>query len=204
MSWLHPLPSPVPPPHFKKKNSKVEQVSEEVVALRLDLERHTHRERRRAAADAAREELLEGRSSTAAWAAAADADAAAETSIRNSKRVLEETFATGAAVLGAMAGQRERLKVSGRVSRRSPFVAFSDWQPTSLAPGDLTRFPLNWHKPTPQSAKRKALDVLHGLGLSDSLLRVIERRQKLDAWLAYGGMAVVSGILFAAWWWLKR
>jgi hypothetical protein len=59
-------------------------------------------------------------------------------------------------------------------------------------------------KPALQSAKRKALDVLHGLGLSDSLLRVIERRQKVDAWLAYGGMAVVSAILFAAWWWWKR
>ena len=57
---------------------------------------------------------------------------------------------------------------------------------------------------THQSAKRKALDVLHGLGLSDSLLRVIERRQKLDAWLAYGGMIVVSGVLLGAWWFLKR
>ncbi len=91
--------------------SKVEQVSEEAVALRLDLERHTHRERRRAAEEADRADLLEGRISSAAWAAAADADVAAEGAIRNSKRILEETFATGAAVLGAMGGQRERLKV---------------------------------------------------------------------------------------------
>ena len=58
--------------------------------------------------------------------------------------------------------------------------------------------------PTTQSAKRKALDVLHGLGMSDSLLRVIERRQKLDAWLAYGGMAAVTGVLLWAWWAFKR
>ena len=67
----------------------------------------------------------------------------------------------------------------------------------------LTPPPLSLYCPS-QSAKRKALDVLHGLGLSDSLLRAIERRQKLDAWLAYGGMAVVGGVLLWAWWAFKR
>lgn len=104
----HSLTFSLPPSNM---DSKVEQVSEEAVALRLDLDRHTHRERRRAAEEADRADLLAGRASTAAWADAADADAAAEGAIRNSKRILEETFATGAAVLGAMAGQRERLKV---------------------------------------------------------------------------------------------
>ena len=94
----HSLTFSLPPSNM---DSKVEQVSEEAVALRLDLDRHTHRERRRAAEEADRADLLAGRASTAA----------AEGAIRNSKRILEETFATGAAVLGAMAGQRERLKV---------------------------------------------------------------------------------------------
>ena len=39
-----------------------------------------------------------------------------------------------------------------------------------------------------QAAHRKALDVLNSLGLSDSLLRVIDRRQRLDKWITYGGM----------------
>ena len=39
-----------------------------------------------------------------------------------------------------------------------------------------------------QAAHRKALDVLNSLGLSDSLLRVIARRQRLDKWITYGGM----------------
>ena len=32
------------------------------------------------------------------------------------------------------------------------------------------------------------LDVLNTVGLSDSLLRVIDRRHKMDRWLTYGGM----------------
>lgn len=39
-----------------------------------------------------------------------------------------------------------------------------------------------------QSAHRKLLDTLNSVGLSDSLLRVIERRQTLDKWIVYGGM----------------
>ena len=32
------------------------------------------------------------------------------------------------------------------------------------------------------------LDVLNTVGLSNSLLRVIDRRHKMDRWLTYGGM----------------
>ena len=41
-----------------------------------------------------------------------------------------------------------------------------------------------------QAAHRKMLDALNSVGLSDSLLRVIERRQRLDKWLVYGGMVM--------------
>lgn len=39
-----------------------------------------------------------------------------------------------------------------------------------------------------QSAHRKVLDTLNSIGLSDSLLRVIDRRQTFDKLLVYGGM----------------
>lgn len=125
----------------------MEQVSEEAVALRLDLDRHTHRERRRAAEEADRADLLEGRAGAAAWAAAADADAAAEGAIRNSKRILEETFATGAAVLGAMAGQREVLKVRrGRGGTEEGPTATGRKQTRAL-PSSLLSLPLHSHSP---------------------------------------------------------
>ena len=147
-----------------QNNRKVELVSEETDALRAALEKHSRRERRRAADAAARAELLSGRSENYAWSAAADADAAAASSVRSSKRMVQEALATGGAALAAMAGQRDTLK----------------------------------------RAQRKALDVVHGLGLSDSLLRLIERRQKVDAALAYGGMAVVTLVVLWAWWHFKR
>ncbi len=39
-----------------------------------------------------------------------------------------------------------------------------------------------------QAAQRKMLDVLNSVGLGTSLLRIIERRQRLDIWITYGGM----------------
>lgn len=57
--------------------------------------------------------------------------------------------------------------------------------------------------PPPQSAHRKALDILTSLGLSDSLLRVIEKRARLDKIIAYGGMALTVLIVVLLYWWLK-
>ena len=39
-----------------------------------------------------------------------------------------------------------------------------------------------------QAAHRKMLDALNSVGLSDSLLRMIDRRQRTDKWITYGGM----------------
>lgn len=39
-----------------------------------------------------------------------------------------------------------------------------------------------------QGTQRKMLDVLNSVGLSDSVLRMIERRMKLDKLILYGGM----------------
>ena len=52
-----------------------------------------------------------------------------------------------------------------------------------------------------QAAQRKALDVLNSVGLSDSVLRLIDRRQRLDKWLTYGGMVLVVLLLGAYLWW---
>lgn len=43
-----------------------------------------------------------------------------------------------------------------------------------------------------KGAQKKALDVLHSLGLSDSVVRMIERRQTRDKLITYGGMGVVT------------
>ncbi|RHY05989.1 hypothetical protein DYB28_000105 [Aphanomyces astaci] len=43
---------------------------------------------------------------------------------------------------------------------------------------------------------RKVLDVASHLGLSGSLLRVIERRETADKWIVYGGIVVVLGFMY--------
>ncbi|KAK9823145.1 hypothetical protein WJX72_000581 [[Myrmecia] bisecta] len=55
-----------------------------------------------------------------------------------------------------------------------------------------------------KSAQRKMLDVLNSVGLSDSLLRVIERRQKSDNYITYGGMVLTLVLLIGLWWWLRQ
>ncbi|GMH44861.1 hypothetical protein BSKO_12813 [Bryopsis sp. KO-2023] len=49
-------------------------------------------------------------------------------------------------------------------------------------------------------AQRRALDIINTVGLSDSLLRVIERRQKGDVLLTYGGMVAVVLLVLLLWW----
>ena len=103
-----------------------------------------------------------------------DADSQGMSYVDNSKRVLEEAFQTGTAALQNMSGQRERLKVLRHCYRCALLIVSMFIQCMLL-----------------QAAKTKALDVINSLGLSDSLLRVIERRQKMDKYITYGGMVRV-------------
>ncbi|KAI8474350.1 MAG: Qb-snare protein, Bos1/Membrin family [Monoraphidium minutum] len=54
-----------------------------------------------------------------------------------------------------------------------------------------------------KAAQKKMLDVINSVGLGDSVLRMIERRHRTDAYIALGGMAVVvlftGGLLWWAW-----
>ncbi|RZB67217.1 Membrin-11, partial [Glycine soja] len=43
-----------------------------------------------------------------------------------------------------------------------------------------------------KSAHRKALDVLNTVGISNSVLRLIERRNSGDQWIKYEGMLLTS------------
>ncbi|XP_068635504.1 membrin-11-like [Aristolochia californica] len=50
-------------------------------------------------------------------------------------------------------------------------------------------------------AQRKALDVLNTVGLSNSVLKLIERRHRLDKWIAYAGMVTTIIVVYAFWRW---
>lgn len=52
-----------------------------------------------------------------------------------------------------------------------------------------------------KTAQRKLFDVLNTLGLSESVLRIAERRQSMDKILVYGGMAFLTLMFFVLAWW---
>ncbi|KAJ7960627.1 Membrin [Quillaja saponaria] len=47
-----------------------------------------------------------------------------------------------------------------------------------------------------KKAQRKALDVLNTVGISNSVLRLIESRHRVDQWIKYAGMALTIIFLF--------
>ncbi|PSC73478.1 Qb-SNARE Bos1 Membrin family [Micractinium conductrix] len=146
---------------------KVEQVAEETDALAAGLQRFTHRQQRRHAEERQRQELLErrhgGGGPLGGGLGGMEAEVKAARHVTNSKRVLEEAYETGVDIVGAMSGQRERLKAT----------------------------------------HRKVLDVLNTIGLSDSLLRLVERRHRLDKLLVYGGMLGTLLVVAGVYWLVK-
>jgi len=97
---------------------KVEQVAEEADALAVAVNRLGAKAHRRQIDEQQRQELLQRRADggigNSNIIAEMDADAVAKRRVDNSRRVLEEAYETGVGVLGAMSGNRERLKATHR------------------------------------------------------------------------------------------
>ncbi|XP_031270230.1 membrin-11-like [Pistacia vera] len=143
---------------------KVEQIAEEAEQLKESLDKYLLRNQRRMNEARERADLL-GRANgeSSHVLRIFDEEAQAMQSVRNSSRMLQESFATGTAILAKYAEQRERLK----------------------------------------KAQRKALDVLNTVGLSNSVLRLIERRNRVDRWIKYVGMISTVVIIFLFWRWTR-
>ncbi|GAB2271010.1 Membrin-11 [Dionaea muscipula] len=54
-----------------------------------------------------------------------------------------------------------------------------------------------------KSAQRKALDILNTVGLSNSVLKLIERRNRVDRWIKYTGMILTVVIVVMFWRWTR-
>ncbi|KAL1209908.1 Membrin-11 [Cardamine amara subsp. amara] len=136
---------------------KTEQVGEETEYLNQSLEKYMSRNQRKMMEAKERADLLGRASGEGAYILQIfDEEAQAMNSVKNSKRMLEDSFSSGVAILSKYAEQRDRLK----------------------------------------SAQRKALDVLNTVGLSNSVLRLIERRNRVDTWIKYAGMIATVVVLF--------
>merc|ERR1712224_910538 len=60
---------------------------------------------------------------------------------------------------------------------------------------------LHQQKDRLKGAQRKLMDVMNTLGLSNSLMGVIDRRQRMDRWIVYLGMAIMLAFLYLLYWW---
>ncbi|XP_068651014.1 membrin-11-like [Aristolochia californica] len=141
---------------------KVERIVEEVDSLKVSLDKILIRGQKRMQEVKERAELFERANGESAHVLRIfDEEAQAMQSAQNSSRMLDEAYATGVAILGRYAEQRDYLK----------------------------------------RAQRKALDVLNTVGLSNSVLKLIERRHRLDKWIAYAGMLTTIIVVYAFWRW---
>lgn len=50
-----------------------------------------------------------------------------------------------------------------------------------------------------KGAQRRALDVLNYMGLSETVLKRIGRRQRVDRWISYGGMLLTVVVVLGVW-----
>ncbi|KAK4478828.1 hypothetical protein RD792_014329 [Penstemon davidsonii] len=166
---------------------KVEQVSEEAESFRASLDKYISRNQKRVQEAQERAELLGRANGDSHVLRIFDDQVQAADSVRRSSRVLEETFATGVAILSKYSEQRDHLK-EGRWRVRLRILLWVIFQPVLRLV---------------QRAQRKALDVLNTLGLSNSLLRLIERRNRLDKWIKYAGMLFTIFILVVFWRWSR-
>ena len=116
------------------------------------------------------------------------AEAAVRGSVGTSRRVLDEAYETGTAILGSMASQRDTLKVHGTALGACLWTRNASRIFVPVLQDCEMRHSSDVHSMLLQAAQRRALDVINSIGLSDSLLRVIDRRQRMDRWIVYGGM----------------
>ncbi|KAL6974585.1 hypothetical protein U1Q18_028769 [Sarracenia purpurea var. burkii] len=200
---------------------KVEQVAEEADSLKESLDKYTLRNQRRIQEARERAELLRRANGESSHVLRIfDEEAQALQSARNSSRMLEESYATGVAILAQYAGQRERLKgLPLLISAGSALEAVGHYimhknqirknlfekvetekeQEKERENENTTLRAMKRELAERQRAQRKALDVLNTVGVSNFVLKLIERRHRVDKWIKYIGMVLTIIILIAIW-----
>lgn len=71
------------------------------------------------------------------------------------------------------------------------------------ATGEAILFKYSEQRDRLKRAQRKALDVLNTVGLSNSVLKLIERRHRVDNWIKYAGMILTIVVVFVFVRWLR-
>lgn len=122
--------------------------------------------------------------------------------LRNQKRVTEAK--ERAELLGRANGESHVLRIFDEEAQARQSVRSSArmLEEASLT-GEAILSAMSGSRERLKNAHRKALDVLNTVGLSNSVLRLIERRHRVDNWVKYAGMILTLVIVFIIWRWTR-
>ena len=73
-----------------------------------------------------------------------------------------------------------------------------------IAIGQETMSNLASQKERLKGIQRKAFDILNSLGIANTLMKVVEGRDKVDKWIVYGGMVLILVIIVLVWVYLVK
>ncbi|MED6135096.1 hypothetical protein PIB30_042982 [Stylosanthes scabra] len=117
--------------------------------------------------------------------------------IKNQKRITEAK--ERAELLGRVNGDSSHvLRIFDEEAQAMQSIRNSKQElQNSTALGETILSSIHGQRERLKSAHRKALDVLNTVGMSNSVLRVIERRNRVDQRIKYAGMLLTVIFLFA-------
>jgi len=55
-----------------------------------------------------------------------------------------------------------------------------------------------------KGVQRKVFDMMNYLGISNSIMKSVEKREAFDKWIVYIGMLFITALVFVLWWVFKR
>ncbi|PON78019.1 GOSR2/Membrin/Bos [Parasponia andersonii] len=121
--------------------------------------------------------------------------------LRNQKRVTEAK--ERAELLGRANGDSAHvLTIFGEeVHARQSIRNSSRLLEEATATGEAILFKYSEQRERLKRAQRKALDVLNRVGLSNTMLKLIEKRHRVDRSIKYAGMILTVVVVFIFWRW---
>ncbi len=73
-----------------------------------------------------------------------------------------------------------------------------------ISVGQETLSELVGQKERLKNIQRKVFDIMNYLGLANSIMKSVDGRESVDKYIVYAGMALITMLIFAIWFFLKR
>ena len=105
---------------------------------------------------------------------------------------------------GARGGQEISAQFDVEMAESESLSRSSRMVGDYLQTGQETLLELMSQRERLKGVQRHVFDMLNYLGVSNSLLKAVERRDVMDRILVFAGMGAITGLLLLVWWYRKR